>query len=290
MPAPPAPPGLDPLAADALLAPPAPPADPLAADPLLAPAPSADLPDLTAALPVEGVQGEGDDKLDATEEGLSGVVAGAVLRSTDEVDSIAGDKLEGSIHEVETTKVDADGHVTKQKVTGTLVLSNPSKDDRVYDVDAVMSDAGSTNLKGHVISVEELEPGQEHAVEYTVSDRNMLMMSERFDTNPARDKERSLSLAMGAENTIALELELRNVGASDLHDVVVTRPLPEGMTVSEAEHATVDDGTLTWDVGVLATGASSTIMVRGTLSVDGKDPISAAPPWPPTALILPSRR
>jgi len=275
MPAPPAPPGLDPLAADALLAPPAPPADPLAADALLAPAPSTDMPDLTAALPVEGVHGEGDDMLDATEEGLSGVVAGAVLRSTDEVDSIAGDKLEGSIHEVETTNVDADGHVTKQKVAGTLMLSNPSKDDRVYDVDAVMSDAGSTNLKGHVISVEELEPGQEHVVEYTVSDRNMLMMSERFDTNPARDKERSLSLAMGAENTIALELELRNVGASDLHDVVVTRPLPEGMTVSEAEHATVDDGTLTWDVGVLTTGASSTIMVRGTLSVDGKDPISS---------------
>ena len=299
MPAPPAPPGLDPLAADALLAPPAPPAppgmdmpaedplampappappglDPLAADALLAPpAPPADLPDLTAALPVEGVQGEGEDKLDATEEGLSGVVAGAVLRSTDEVDNIAGDKLEGSIHEVEQTTVDADGHVTKQKVKGTLTLSNPSEGDRVYDVDAVMSDAGSTDLKGHVVSVEELEPGQEHVVKYTVSDRNMLMMAERFDTNPARDKERSLSLAMGAENTIAMEIELRNVGGSDLHDVVVTRPLPEGMNVSEAEHATVDDGTLTWEVGMLATGASSTIVVRGTLSVDSKDPISS---------------
>ncbi len=275
MPAPPAPPGLDPLAADALLAPPAPPADPLAADALLTPAPPADLPDLTAALPVEGVQGEGEDKLDATEEGLSGVVAGAVLRSTDEVDSIAGDKLEGSIHEVEQTDIDADGHVTKQKVTGTLTLTNPSEGDRVYDVDAVMSDSGSTDLDGHVVSVEELEPGQEHVVEYTVSDRNMLMMTERFDTNPARDKERSLSLAMGSENTIALEIDVRNVGGSDLHDVVVTRPLPAGMNVAEAEHASVDDGALTWDVGTLATGATSTLVVRGTLSTDGKAPISS---------------
>ena len=276
MPAPPAPAGLDPLAADALLAPPAPPADPLAADALLAPpAPPADLPDLTAALPVEGVQGAGEDKVDATEEGLSGVVAGAVLRSTDEVDNIAGDKLEGSIHEVEDTTVDADGHVTKQKVTGTLTLSNPSKDDRVYDVDAVMSDSSSTNLKGNVVSVEELEPGQEHAVSYTVSDRNMLMMAERFDTNPARDKERSLSLAMGAENTISLELEVRNVASTGLHDVVVTRPLPDGMNVTEVEHATVEDGTLTWDVGHLDVGASSTIVVRGTLVATGKDPVSS---------------
>ncbi|MBV18962.1 MAG: hypothetical protein CMA56_03755 [Euryarchaeota archaeon] len=275
MPAPAAPSGLDPLAADALLAAPAPPADPLVDDALLSPAPPADLPDLTAALPVEGVQGEGEDKLDATEEGLSGVVAGAVLRSTDEVDSIAGDKLQGSIHEVEHTDIDADGHVTKQKVTGTLTLTNPSEGDRVYDVDAVMSDAASTNLEGHVVSVEELEPGQEHVVEYTVSDRNMLMMTERFDTNPARDKERSLSLAMGAENTIALEIDVRNVGASDLHDVVVSRPLPAGMSVTEAEHASVEDGALSWDVGMLATGASSTLVVRGTLTTDGKEPISS---------------
>ncbi|MDP6234049.1 MAG: hypothetical protein QF839_07735, partial [Candidatus Poseidoniaceae archaeon] len=274
MPAPPAPPE-DPLA-DALLAPPAPPADPLAADALLAPpAPPADLPDLTSALPVEGLQGEGEEKLDATEEGLSGVVAGAVLRSTDEVDSIVGDKLEGSIHEVEHTTVDAEGHVTEQSVSGTLTLSNPSKGDRVYDVDAVMADAGSTDLEGHVISVEELEPGQEHSVEYTVSDRNMLQMTERFDTNPARDKERSLSLAMGADNTISLEIEVRNVAATGLHDVVVTRPLPAGMNVTEVEHATVNDGTLTWEVGHLAAGDSSSVVVRGSLTVDSKDAVSS---------------
>ena len=272
--APPAPPA-DPLA-DALLAPPAPPADPLAADALLAPpAPPAELPDLTSALPVEGLQGEGDAKLDATEEGLSGVVAGAVLRSTDEVDNIVGDKLEGRIHEVEHTTVDAEGHVTEQSVSGTLTLSNPSEGDRVYDVDAVMADAGSTDLEGHVISVEELEPGQEHSVEYTVSDRNMLQMTERFDTNPARNKERSLSLAMGADNTISLEIEVRNVAATGLHDVVVTRPLPAGMNVTEVEHATVNDGTLTWEVGHLEAGASSSVIVRGSLTVGSKDAVSS---------------
>ena len=253
---------------------PAPPADPLADALLAPPAPPADLPDLTSALPVEGLQGEGEAKLDATEEGLSGVVAGAVLRSTDEVDNIVGDKLEGSIHEVEHTTVDAEGHVTEQSVSGTLTLRNPSEGDRVYDVDAVMSDAGSTDLEGHVISVEELEPGQDHTVEYTVSDRSMLQMTERFDTNPARDKERSLSLAMGVENTISLELEVRNVAATALHDVVVTRPLPAGMNVTEAEHATVNDGTLTWEVGHLASGASSSVVVRGSLKADGKDAVS----------------
>jgi hypothetical protein len=248
----------------------------LAADALLAPlAPPAELPDLTTALPVEGLQGEGEAKLDATEEGLSGVMAGAVLRSTDEVDNIVGDKLKGSIHEVEHTTVDAEGHVTEQSVSGTLTLSNPSKGDRVYDVDAVMADAGSTDLKGHLISVEELEPGQEHSVNYTVSDRNMLQMTERFDTNPARDKERSLSLAMGADNTISLELEVRNVAANSLHDVVVNRPLPAGMNVTEVEHATVNDGTLTWEVGHLAAGASSSVIVRGTLTVESKDAVSS---------------
>jgi uncharacterized repeat protein (TIGR01451 family) len=271
MPAPPAPPGLD------LLAPPSP-------DPLAMPAPPAppglDLlappsPD-PLALAIDGLSGSGDDRLDAVEEGVSGVIAGAVLRSVDEVDSIAGDKLRGSIVEVETTTVDPDGHVTSQKVEGTLTLLNPSETDRVYDVDAVMANTEGTSIGATVVNVEELEPGQDHVVTYVVKDHHMLALRERFDSNPARDKEASSSLAMNADgNTVCIEVDVQNLAAVTLHDVEVRRPLPAGMVVDEVEHATVNDGDVVWSIGTLDVGAQQTMVVRGTITVEDSSPIAS---------------
>jgi uncharacterized repeat protein (TIGR01451 family) len=288
MPAPPAPPGLEMPAADplampmddplAMPAPPAPPglempaADPLAmpVDPLLAPVTADPL-----ALTVDGLSGSGDERLDAVDEGVSGVIAGAVLRSVDEVDSIAGDKLQGSIVEVESTTVDVDGHVVSQKVEGTLTLLNPSESDRVYDVDAVMTNTDGTSIEAAIVNVEELEPGQEHVVTYVVNDHSMLAMRERFDSNPARDKEASSSLALGPSgNAVCIEVDVQNLSAVPLHDVEVRRPLPAGMVVDEVEHATVEDGEVVWAVGSLGVGVQQTMVVRGTITVEDAKPIA----------------
>ncbi len=269
MPAPPAPPGLEMPGSDPLAMPAA---DPLAmpADPLLAPV----APD-PLALTVDGLSGSGDERLDAVDEGVSGVIAGAVLRSVDEVDSIAGDKLQGSIVEVETTTVDVDGHVVSQQVEGTLTLLNPSESDRVYDVDAVMTNTDGTSLEAAIVNVEELEPGQEHVVTYVVNDHSMLAMRERFDSNPARDKEASSSLALGdSRNAVRIEVDVQNLSAVPLHDVEVRRPLPAGMVVDEVEHATVEDGEVVWTVGSLGVGVQQTMVVRGTISVEEAKPIA----------------
>jgi uncharacterized repeat protein (TIGR01451 family) len=240
------------------------------ADPLLAPV----APD-PLALTVDGLSGSGDERLDAVDEGVSGVIAGAVLRSVDEVDSIAGDKLQGSIVEVETTTVDVDGHVVSQQVEGTLTLLNPSESDRVYDVDAVMTNTDGTSLEAAIVNVEELEPGQEHVVTYVVNDHSMLAMRERFDSNPARDKEASSSLALGdSGNAVRIEVDVQNLSAVPLHDVEVRRPLPAGMVVDEVEHATVEDGEVVWTVGSLGVGVQQTMVVRGTISVEEAKPIA----------------
>ena len=44
--------------------------------------------------------------------------AGATIRSRDDVEKVPGDKLEGSLHEVETATLSPDGEIVKQAVKG----------------------------------------------------------------------------------------------------------------------------------------------------------------------------
>ena len=292
---PPAPPEMPAAPAD-LLAPPAPAVDPLlappalAVDPLLAPpAPAADallsppVPAADALLsPVAEVAVEESDMpvidplAPVTPVGDDFVAAGAKIRKSSDVDDVPGDKLEGSLHEKETTKLTSDGEVIKQDVKGVLKVRNPSESDRIYDIDVMLNNTVNTDLAGDHVQVDELESRKEFSTHYKVKNSRMLVLKERLDTNPDREQERSLSVSKGGDGgSLLMELEVENVCGVSLNDVVVTREIPSQLNMVATGGATIEDSVLTWDVGHLGAGQSTTLTLSGTIHVDGIKPINA---------------
>ena len=292
-PAPPMPPMPEAPAADPLMdplaAPPAPPMPPMpeapAVDPLMDPlaAPPAPpeippMPEAPGADPLAALSLDppADAPADTVLADLTGEQAGATIRSRAEVEAVPGDKLEGTLHEVETTTLNADGNIIKQNVKGTLTVNNPSADDRIYDIDVLLDNIDSTDIGGEHVSVDELEPSKNHTMSYKVNGKQMMTLRERLDTNPSRSQERSMSVAISEDpGAIALELEVENLATVDLHDVVVTRPLASEMNFEMAGGAELDDGTITWTVGRLAAGEKQTIALEGTIDVSSTKAIKA---------------
>ena len=197
-----------------------------------------------------------------------GEIAGATIRSSAEVDEVPGDKLEGTLHEIETTTLTSDGTVVKQKIQGTLTVNNPSTEDRIYDIDVLLDNADSTDIGGDQISVDELEAGKNYVKKYSVSDAQMLILRESLDTNPARDNEQSLSIALSEEaGTIALSLEVENVSSVQLNNVNVTRGIPDCLTFTHSGASTIESGTLNWAVGTLSPGEKQILSIEGEILV-----------------------
>ena len=271
--APPAPPEMPPMpeapAADALM-------DPLAAPPA-PPAPPEMPPAADALLSGLSLEETVDAPLpDLAPSDLTGEQAGATIRSRAEVEAVPGDKLEGTLHEVETTTLNADGNIIKQSVKGTLTVNNPSSDDRIYDIDVLLDNIDSTDIGGEHVSVDELEPSKNHTMAYKVNGKQMMTLRERLDTNPARSQERSMSVAIGEDpGALALELEVENLASVELHDVVVTRPLASEMHFEMTGGAELDDGVITWTVGRLQAGEKQTLALEGTIAVSSTKAIKA---------------
>ena len=146
---------------DPLAAPPAPPMPPMpeapAADPLMDPLaapPAPPAPEAPAADPLAALSLDppADAPADTVVADLTGEQAGATIRSRAEVEAVPGDKLEGTLHEVETTTLNADGNIIKQNVKGTLTVNNPSAEDRIYDIDVLLDNIDATDIGGeHVL-------------------------------------------------------------------------------------------------------------------------------------------
>ena len=195
-----------------------------------------------------------------------GEIAGATIRSSVEVDEVPGDKLEGTLHEIETATLSSDGSVVKQKIQGTLTVNNPSAEDRIYDIDVLLDNADSTDIGGDQISVDELEAGKNYVKKYSVSDARMLILREALDTNPARDNERSLSIALSEEaGIVALSLEVENVSGVQLNNINVTRDIPDCLTFTHSGAASIEDSTLTWEVGSLSPGEKQVLSIEGEI-------------------------
>ena len=265
MDAPAAPPELS--AADALLAPPV-------AEPEVSETPSAD----PLLSPLANIPEEESEALqeDMSPDDLSGEQAGATIRSRDDVEKVPGDKLEGSLHEIETATLTADGEIVKQTVKGTLTINNPSSDDRIYDIDVILDNADSTDIGGDHVSVDELEAGKNYSMKYKVEGMRMMALRERLDTNPARSQERSLSVAHGEEGgPIALEIEVENMSSVVLENVEVKRPVPSEITFDNTGLATMEGNELTWSVGSLAAGEKQVLSIEGKIVVSGTKTIKA---------------
>jgi hypothetical protein len=268
---------------DPLIAPPMPPMPEMDApvDPLMAPpmpvdplAPAMDDP-LAPPMAADPLAPAMDDVLGAPMD-LSGEQAGATIRSSAEVDGIPGDKLEGTLHEVEKSTLTADGEIIKQTVKGTLMVNNPSAEDRIYDIDVMLDHADATDIGGEIVSVDEFEAGKSYSMKYKVNGKRMLVLRERLDTNPARASARSLSVASTEDGgPLSLELEVENVSSVSVRDVMVSRPLPNEMAFTHAAGAEIENDVLTWNVGVLGAGEKQTLSIEGTITVTGTKKIDA---------------
>ncbi|MGB0265657.1 MAG: hypothetical protein ACPGAN_05175 [Candidatus Poseidoniaceae archaeon] len=280
--APPAPPA-DPLAPPAppvdLLAPPAPPADPLAppappempaveeaaSDPLLAPASD------PLAISIEQPKADPFTTTNPVQTGI----AGAKIRDASDVDQVQGDKLVSTLEEVEVSLVNHNGEIIEQTVEGVLTVTNTSETDRIFDIDVILDNTESTSFESNKVTIDELDSGESHTTEYTVSGQKMLVLQERIDTNPDKDRERSLSVTMDeGGNTLAMEIQVENTCNVPLKDVVVTRELPSEMNIEVLGESEIEDGVLTWNVGTLEPGVSSVLSVAGVVTASSIDPIS----------------
>ena len=227
-----------------------------------------EIPTLPSTLAADPVLGAPDN--------LVGEQAGAVIRSSAEVDDVLGDKLEGTLHEVEKSTLNADGEIIKQTVKGLLTVNNPSAEDRIYDIDVLLDHADSTDIGGDHVSVDELEAGSNYSMKYKVSGKRMLVLRERLDTNPARSQEHSMSVASGEEGgPVALELEVENTAPVGIQGVTVTRPLPDELTFENTGVATVEGSELVWNVGDMAAGEKQVLSIEGSIVVSGTKAIDA---------------
>ena len=211
------------------------------------------------------------------EEEEESIHAGAEIRTLDVVDQIPGDKLEGSLHEVESSTQTVDGDVVEQNVSGLLTINNPSEKDRLWDIDIFLHKLKATDVDNGHMPLQELDAGNDHTMDYSVSGPVMLSVRERFDTKPDRNQEMSTSAVCADEaQSITLELEVENVGPVDLNDVVVTREIPSQMTVtSEGENYSVSKKSLSWTVATLSPGGKRTLPLTADLVTDVIDEVSA---------------
>ena len=206
---------------------------------------------------------------------VPGTSAGAIIRSSDEVDSVSGDKILGTIHEEEKSILNSDGDIIKQKVKGILTVENPSSADRLWDIDIFLDDVGNTNVGGKHLAISELEAGKTHSQNYKVKNARMLVVREKIDTNPSRDQESSLSVARADEaSQISIELEIENVSDVELHDVCVSRKIPAELELS-ASDAEIEEGRLTWNIGSIGAGESRSLSIEANILVSGVEPIYA---------------
>ena len=206
--------------------------------------------------------------------------AGAEIRTLDTVDQIPGDKLEGSLHEIETSTLSVDGDVVNQSVDGKLRIGNPSEKDRLWDIDIFLHKLKSTDVENGHMPIQELEAGKDHTMDYSVSGPVMLAVRERLDTKPDRTQERSTS-AVCSDDTqgISLELEVENVGPVELDNIVVTREIPPQMTItSEGDNYSIVKNILTWNVTpseTLSPGAKRQLPITADLVTEIIDEVSA---------------
>ncbi|MBT61449.1 MAG: hypothetical protein CMA63_07875 [Euryarchaeota archaeon] len=273
--------------ADLLMEAPAPPADPLMEAPappadllMEAPAPPADLlmeaPAPPADLLMEAPASLVEDDVLGAPDNLVGEQAGATIRSSAEVDEVPGDKLEGTLHEVEKSTLNADGEIIKQSVKGVLKVNNPSAEDRIYDIDVMLDNAESTDIGGDQVSVDELEAGANYSMKYKVDGKRMLVMRERLDTNPDRSDGRSLSVPSVEEGgPISLEIEVENVSMVSVDNIVVSRPIPTEMVFENTGAAVQEGGSMTWSIGSMAPGETQVLSIQGEVVATSTKAIDA---------------
>ncbi|MBT3357811.1 MAG: hypothetical protein HN534_01605 [Euryarchaeota archaeon] len=198
------------------------------------------------------------------------------LRPATEVDAIPGDKLHATLSEIEESTLNPDGSVRRQTIEGELILRNPSKKQRAWDIEVLLAKTESTDLGGSSVTVRELDATEETVIPYSSNGPRMLVLKEKIDTEPERDQEPSLSLVLSPNaHEIKIEIDIENIANVPLNDVELRRTLPDCFEVTETSEYSVDGSTIVWDIGRMATGEIKTLILNPLVRISGVEKIPA---------------
>ncbi len=197
------------------------------------------------------------------------------LRPSTEIDGIPGDKLHAILSEVEDSLINPDGSIIKQTIDGQLILKNPSKKHRAWDIEVELSQTESTDLGGTSVTVRELDATEETIIPYTSNGPRMLEIKERIDTEPERDQEPSSSLVFSPNSQeVLFSIDIENISPVSLTDVVLRRSFNSNFEIPSSHEYIIEENDVIWEIGRMAVGESRKLAILPMISIDGIDKIS----------------
>ena len=198
------------------------------------------------------------------------------LRLSSEVDVIPGDKLHAILSEVEESLINPDGSSIKQTIEGELILKNPSKKHRAWDIEIELSNTDATDLGGKTVTVRELDATEETTIPYNSNGPRMLEIKEKIDTEPERDQESSMSLVFSKNaQEVLFSIDIENISPVSLTDVVLRRSFPSNFEIPSSPEYSTEETTVIWEIGRMSIGENRKLVILPTILIDGVEKIPA---------------
>jgi hypothetical protein len=216
------------------------------------------------------------DALDSLNSSISVSESSHHLRPSTEVDVIPGDKLHATLSEVEESLINPDGSSIKQTIDGKLILKNPSKKHRAWDIEIELSNTDATDLGGKLVTVRELDATEETIIPYNSNGPKMLEIKEKIDTDPERDQEPSISLVYSkTSQEVLISIVIENVSSVSLTDVVLRRSFSSNFEIPSSPEYMIEENTVIWEIGRMAVGESRNLSILPAILIDNVEKIPA---------------
>jgi len=210
------------------------------------------------------------------EEEPSSSISPHHLRPSTEVDSIPGDKLHAILSEKEVSLVNADGSSLKQTIEGELIIKNPSKKHRAWDIEVELSNTSTTDLGGKTVTVRELEATEETTIPYSSNGPRMIDVREIIDTEPERDQESSLSLVLSDNpQEVLITIEIENISTVSLNDVTLRRNFSPNFTIPDSPEYSIEGNSVLWEIGRMSVGENRKLSILPNVSINSVEKIPA---------------
>ena len=168
--------------------------------------------------------------------------------------------------------------VEEETISGVFKVKNPSKRDRLWDIDVTLKNIESTSLEGAEFSFKELDPEKEQVKEYTIKTEKIQKHLEVTEFVSALNdpKTESYALKVGEDNKIYFKITVKNVSEAKLTELQVKKVISEGFSKVEVSGVSAGDtkqeeGNLVWSIKELDTKAEATAEVRMVAKIPDKD-------------------
>ncbi|MHA1144272.1 MAG: hypothetical protein ACTSRW_06000 [Candidatus Helarchaeota archaeon] len=191
-------------------------------------------------------------------------------------------KFDIRIGEIIDLKFKHDNELSEAAVTGRLSIKNNGNKHRIWDIDVELENLEKTNLDDEKIHVLDLEPEEEHLVEYEVKTDEIdspLTITEEINVNPEGEKPTQVYVA-DAEQKPIMSIKIKNTGLSPLNNIKITKEIPESYDSYEIERkglGTVeqDPDKLTWTIDSLESEEETELEIQLRITPRDNEPISS---------------